>query len=152
MNAAQSKSKSVIAEINITPLTDIFLVLLIIVIVVAPIASQHRKDIHPPKIGGGAALSKDALVVEITKEDVFYVDNVAVPEEGLEKILAAYVPKEGEKNLVIHADKQSRGRSFLMVLDLAKKTNFERVMLSGEVQGESAQNAPAPDVKEGDGA
>lgn len=151
MNTAQSKSKSVIAEINITPLTDIFLVLLIIVIVVAPIASQHRKDIHPPKIGGGAALAKDALVVEITKEDAFFVDSVAVLSEELEKIFQAYEPSEGEKNLVIHADKQSRGRSFLTVLEVAKKTNFEHVMLSGEVQGEAVQSAPIPAVKEGGG-
>lgn len=60
MNHVDRGKKHVFGEINITPLTDIFLVFSIIVIVVAPIANQ-RRDIKIPKITTGAGIEQEWL-------------------------------------------------------------------------------------------
>lgn len=58
MNHVDRGKKHVFGEINITPLTDIFLVLLIIVIVVAPYMTNARRDIKMPRITTGDSVEQ----------------------------------------------------------------------------------------------
>ncbi len=79
--------RTVFNEINITPLTDIFLVLLIIMMVVAPMMRQQQADIQPPDLISGQPVDQDKLTVEITGQGQFFVDGEATPAEGLTTVL-----------------------------------------------------------------
>jgi len=79
--------KQVFNEINITPLTDIFLVLLIIMMVVAPLVHQMRADVKPPEIASGTQVEQNRLTVEVTSDGAVYVEGVEASPDNLAETL-----------------------------------------------------------------
>ena len=67
--------KALFTEINITPLTDIFLVLLIIMMVVAPTFQSVDNSISIPEVNSGVAIEQGKVVVSVTKDGTIYVDS-----------------------------------------------------------------------------
>ncbi|MCC6153560.1 MAG: biopolymer transporter ExbD [Candidatus Hydrogenedentes bacterium] len=141
MNHVDRGKKHVFGEINITPLTDIFLVLLIIVIVVAPIANQ-RRDIKIPKITTGAGIEQEWLTVEIASDGSLYIDAALVKPEELTETLKTRLASLPDKFLVVRGDRTSKSKAVMELFQAAKEAGFERVMLAGEAEMGSA--APAP--------
>ena len=72
-----SESRGEFNEINITPLTDIFLVLLIIMMVIAPMLDQQGLNLTVPENVEEQVHNKDLkiLTVQITEDNGFYIDN-----------------------------------------------------------------------------
>ena len=66
--------KKIFSEINITPLTDIFLVLLIIMMVVAPTFQSMDNAISIPEINSGVSIEQTNAEVAITKEGLMYIN------------------------------------------------------------------------------
>jgi biopolymer transport protein ExbD len=149
MQAAGRKGKQLFNEINITPLTDIFLVLLIIMMVVAPMMQQVRQDIKPPSLKNGENVDQNKLTVEITRNGSIYVQGQETPPDRLlttlreqEARLAAgagstkAVSGEGDKaqakNLIIRADKATRSGQVLKIFDAARDAGFAKVTVAGE--------------------
>jgi len=159
MQAAGRNHKQVFNEINITPLTDIFLVLLIIMMVVAPMMQQVRKDIKPPTLGHGSAIEPNKLTVEVSDKGTFYVQGLETKPEELsgmmkeqEAILqakekgnnakanaiaegeagASAEDSSNEKLLVIRADKATKSGQVLKVFEAARDAGFTKVTVAGE--------------------
>jgi biopolymer transport protein ExbD/biopolymer transport protein TolR len=155
MQTAGRNNKQVFNEINITPLTDIFLVLLIIMMVVAPMMQQVRKDILPPKIQSGSAVEQNKLTVEIAKDGAIYVQGQPTTTEQLATTLktqedqllaktggqqqAANAPADNtdaaqqqEKNLIIRADKETKRGQVLKIFEAARDAGFTKVTVAGE--------------------
>lgn len=151
--------KQVFNEINITPLTDIFLVLLIIMMVVAPMMQQLRKDIKPPQLSNGTPVEQGKLMVEISKDGSIYVMGKETSKDQLagtlkeqeEQIIAktggeqnASKPAEGsdsmEKNLIIRADKTTKSGEVLKVFEAARDAGFTKVTVSGEALSDARQS------------
>jgi biopolymer transport protein ExbD/biopolymer transport protein TolR len=139
-----AKAPQVFNEINITPLTDIFLVLLIIMMVVAPMVQQMRADINVPKIQAGNNVEPGKLTVEVTKEGQFYVTGAETPEAQLGETLKAKMPTEkdetGHKTVVIRADRETRSRAVMQVLQAARSAGFEKVTVAGESLEQTRQD------------
>jgi biopolymer transport protein ExbD/biopolymer transport protein TolR len=169
MKTAGRKGKQVFNEINITPLTDIFLVLLIIMMVVAPMMNQVRADIKPPQIQSGSAVEQNKLTVEIAQDGALYVQGKPTTSDQLTETLKAQeallLEKTGgnnksaeaaktdakaeqeEKNLIIRADKATKSGEVLKIFEAARDAGFTKVTvagepLSGERQSELQQAAP----------
>ena len=67
------KNKGIFNEINITPLTDIFLVLLIIMMVIAPSFQSIDTDINIPEINSGTAVEQKNAEISVTKQGKYYI-------------------------------------------------------------------------------
>jgi len=154
MQVAGRNHKQVFNEINITPLTDIFLVLLIIMMVVAPMMQQLRKDIKPPTLGHGSAIEPNKLTVEVSESGTYYVQGKETAPDGLSTALKeqqailetqakdgvkaqAAATAEGEnaaaeKLLVIRADKSTKSGQVLKVFEAARDAGFTKVTVAGE--------------------
>ncbi len=132
MSAASHKK--VFYEINITPLTDIFLVLLIIMMVVAPILTNARRDIKTPNITSGNQINQEWPVLEISPDSQFFVKGQIIRESDLTETLKAQRPADASKEnvLLLRADKIVKSHKVLKVLEAAKEAGFERVVLAGE--------------------
>ena len=141
MNHVDRGKRHVFGEINITPLTDIILVLLIIVIVVAPIANQ-RRDIKIPKITTGAGIEQEWLTVEIASDGSLYIDAALVKPEELTDTLKTRLASLPDKFLVVRGDRTSKSKAVMELFQAAKEAGFERVMLAGEAETDGAAQAP----------
>lgn len=142
MNHVDRGKKHVFGEINITPLTDIFLVLLIIVIVVAPFMANQRRDIKIPKITTGAGIEQKWLTVEIASDGSFYIDAALVKPEELTETLRTRLASLPEKFLVVRGDRASKSKTVMELFQSAKEAGFERVMLAGEAEEGSVETPP----------
>lgn len=127
-----SKSRENFNEINITPLTDIFLVLLIIMMVVAPMFQNVDQNIEVPEINSGLSVEEKELIVSITKNGEFYVNKVPTTKENLVQELTTIKDKSGEKSLILRADKLTKNKDVLTVIQAAQSAGLEKLTIAGE--------------------
>lgn len=120
------------SEINITPLTDVFLILFLIMIVIAPLINQTALKLDPPKAENGKTVSSKvkAIIVEVSKEGLIAINNKKLSEEPFEaddvnsvvtKELEAILedPKYSDSPLNIVADAETTQKYVVGVMDAA---------------------------------
>lgn len=120
------------SEINITPLTDVFLILFLIMIVIAPLINQTALKIDPPKAEHGKAVASKGKVInlEIDAEGMIAINNKKLsdkaidPEEvsgkvreRLEEILEDPAYKDVPLNIV--ADAETKQKYMVGAMDAA---------------------------------
>lgn len=133
MSIKTSKGKDALfTEINITPLTDIFLVLLIIMMVVAPTFQSMDKSINIPEINSGVAVEQKNATVAVTKEGVMYINGKEIKPENLTSELVAIRDSLEKKEVVVKADTQAKSSEIMKVMDSAKEAEYTKLVLAGE--------------------
>lgn len=123
---------SIFTEINITPLTDIFLVLLIIMMVIAPMFNDANKDIQVPTINAGQSVEDNRLTVEVTREGGIFVNGEQVSPEALTGKLQAILPQLEKKELIVRADGATHSGEVLKVFESASAAGYEKLTIAGE--------------------
>ncbi len=132
--------KKTFGDINITPLTDVFLVLLVVVIIAAPALSKVHNGITTPQVNKAVTLKKTWLVAEVDKAGLVFVDGQQVPEAQLKEYLASRLVSLPEKNIVVRGDETTQSGVILQVLRAAKDAGFEQGFIAGQI----ARVNPAP--------
>ena len=133
-SSAGSRQKKIVDEINITPLTDVFLVLLVIMMVVAPMARRVQNEIRPPEIVSGVPGSQTDTIIEIAKDGHYLVDGATVPAEQLQTVLKQAVTQRGQRQAAVRADRTVKSRWILDAMDAAQAAGFERMTVVGAVE------------------
>jgi biopolymer transport protein TolR len=126
-------------DINITPLVDVMLVLLVVFMVTAPLLATGLR-VELPQVDATDAPVKDTkLVVTVTKEEkiLFGEDDVT---GNVEDILATNPRVQKEKELYIRADKNARYGIVARVVAAARAAGVEGLNLL--VEPEPEENAP----------
>lgn len=118
------------AEINITPLTDVFLVLLIIFMVTTPLIMTAGVKIKMPRTEALPALTERDVIIGITAGRRFYVNNVEVDEGRLSGYLRE-MDLTG-KMVVVQADLSLRHGLVMKVMDIAKQAGAEKLAVATE--------------------
>jgi biopolymer transport protein ExbD len=132
MHLGAKHKKKLVDEINITPLTDVFLVLLIIMIVVTPMMKLTQK-LQLPEIEGGDKVEQAKLIVEVTQDGKFFVDGVETP--GDVNALADALKKGRDKIpgddkwLLVQADRYAKSKATLLLLEAAREAEFKRLTI-----------------------
>jgi biopolymer transport protein ExbD len=96
----------IFAEINITPLTDIFLVLLIIFMVTSSVIANTGKNVKLPEAQQTSSTPPKAVNVTIAKDGTIQVDGAAVKREALRGALEAALAKTEEKQVILRGDRE----------------------------------------------
>jgi biopolymer transport protein TolR len=99
------KSRMVMSEINVTPLVDVMLVLLIIFMVTAPMMQQGLEIELPETAASGVSTSEEPFVLVINKSKRITVGGQNIPIGDLQKRLQAIFEKRPNKQIYIQADK-----------------------------------------------
>lgn len=130
--AMSSKKGKLFTEINITPLTDIFLVLLIIMMVVAPTFQSMDNNIAVPEINSGVAIEQNKAEVAITKEGLMYVNGKQISSDALVDELLAIKDMLEKPEVVVKADAQVKSSEIMKVMNAAQDAEYKKLIVAGE--------------------
>jgi biopolymer transport protein TolR len=112
--------EEVISGINVTPLVDVTLVLLIIFMVTATYIVRESIEVELPRAASGGESVGVMLNVVLTREAKIYVDGVETDERGLERKVAEALSRDKDARAVISADKNALHGSVVRVIDVIK--------------------------------
>ena len=133
MSIKTSKGKDALfTEINITPLTDIFLVLLIIMMVVAPTFQSNDNSISVPEINSGVSIEQRNATVSVTKEGKMYINGKAINPNQLTSELLAIKDSLEKKEVVVKADEKVKSSEIMEIMNSAKEAEYKKLTLAGE--------------------
>lgn len=122
----------VISEINITPLTDVMLVLLVIFMVTTPLLMIDSLKVKLPRAVTSGAETAPGVTVTITREGIISINGERTPAAGLEAALGEAIEGSGTKTVIIKADEGSRHGVVVRVLDLARSSGAEKLSIATE--------------------
>jgi biopolymer transport protein ExbD len=120
----------IFAEINITPLTDIFLVLLIIFMVTSSVIANTGKNVKLPEAQQASSTPPKAVNVTIATDGTIQVDGDVVRRETLRAALEAALAKTEEKQVILRGDKDIVYGEAVYVLDQAQLAGAEGFALA----------------------
>jgi biopolymer transport protein ExbD len=121
--------EGIVAEINITPLTDIFLVLLIIFMVTTSVISNQGKEVDLPN-SAVASTTPTGVSVTVTSDGGIEVDGKAVSKEALPEALKAALDKAREKIVILRGDKKVLLGQAVNILDVAQQAGAKGIALA----------------------
>jgi biopolymer transport protein ExbD len=113
-------------QINVIPLVDVMLVLLVIVLTTATFISTGQIPVDLAKATEAADRKDVPLVITLTSQGEMYLNDSAVPENGL-RIVLERQPRESL--VVVRADKVTILERFVQVVDELKSLGFGQVSL-----------------------
>ncbi len=119
-------------EINITPLTDIFLVLLIIMMVIAPLLDQQGLNLTVPEMVSQEQIKNNnskVLSVTITSDDKYYVNNKEITQDDLGKTLKS-LAKDYPDGMMIEADGNSSHGAVVKLMDDARNSGITSISVT----------------------
>ncbi len=132
MAFSSKKKKQLFTEINITPLTDIFLVLLIIMMVVAPSFQSMDNAVEVPEVNNGINIEEAKVTVSITKDGTMYVNGERIQNAQLtDKLIAAKTDPE-KAEVVVKADKAIKSSTIMNVMNAAQNAEYKKLVVAGE--------------------
>jgi len=109
-----------INEINVTPLVDIMLVLLIIFMVTATYIVHESIEIQLPRAAHGGETTNQTFAVMVTKEDQIYLNGIQVTDSGLVAEVQKAAAAGADIQAVIGGDKAASHGAVTHVLDVLK--------------------------------
>lgn len=117
-----SSRRRLIAEMNLVPLIDVSLILVIIFMVLTPILVNHQLTVKLPAASSGAPASSDASVtIQITRSGAVTIEGTAVRWEQVEREMTLRLSKSAGKTVLVQADRLVPVEKVVAVLDYAKK-------------------------------
>jgi len=118
-------------EINITPLTDIFLVLLIIMMVIAPMLDQQGLNLAVPEIVNQEEIVKDSKIMNftVTNDNKYIFDGAEIASADLEKTVSDSM-KDYPDGLLIQVDDDAEHGAVVKLMDSARNVGVTSISLS----------------------
>ena len=132
MAFSSSDNKKLFTEINITPLTDIFLVLLIIMMVIAPSFQTIDTDINIPEINSGTAVEQKNAEISVTKQGNYYINGKPISASDLVNELMALKPTLEKAEVVVKADTATKSSEIQKIMKAAQEAEYGKLVLAGE--------------------
>ena len=125
----EAPDDGVVAEINITPLTDVFLVLLVIFMVTTSVVANQSKNVDLP----GAEVSDttpEGVTVEVTPDGIITVNAIEVTTESLFQALEGALETSRDKIVILRGDRAVMLGEAVNILDIAQQAGAKGIALA----------------------
>lgn len=139
MKMSGSERNETIAEINVVPLVDIVLVILIIFMVSAPVFIKSSINVTLPKAASGAEGAKSPLNITINVDGQIDLNGAPVSKEELFVLVRALIQTEPQTPAIISADKDVAHGKVIEVVDGLQLSGVTKFAINVD----SEQSAPA---------
>jgi biopolymer transport protein TolR len=126
--AANGRTQTALADINITPLVDVVLVLLIIFMVTAPIL-QSGIEVSVPKTRTVKEITEERLVVSIDKQQRVFLGNDPININDIATQIRQKVRDPQHQSIFIRADEDVPFGAFATVMDAVKQSGITNVSI-----------------------
>jgi biopolymer transport protein ExbD len=118
--AGSTRRRGIIAEINVTPLVDIMLVLLIIFMLTAQLIVKQAIEVDLPSASKGATPKPTMLAITVTRDGALYLNDKTVTPDGLRDAVRVAVAADPKTQATIAGDKSVSYGRVVWVLDVVK--------------------------------
>jgi biopolymer transport protein ExbD len=118
--AATARRRGIIAEINVTPLVDIMLVLLIIFMLTAHLIARQAIEIELPRAAQSTAVPPTTLAIALKADGAIYLNDKPVTPAALREAIKASVARDPKTQAVVAGDKRVSHGRVVWVLDTVK--------------------------------
>lgn len=115
-----------LSEINVTPLVDVMLVLLIIFIVTAPLLT-HKVKLNLPKVTTQASTVQNPMVVSLTSAEALYLDGEPISGPGLEAALKRNLAQGIEPTVELRADGELHYQHVVRLMALIQNAGVTKI-------------------------
>lgn len=123
----------IVAEINITPLTDIFLVLLIIFMITSSAMIESGGRVNLPKAVATRSETRGTTVTLTPKHEIF-VNQKKVTEASLEKTLQEALSASPDKTVILRGDKDVLLGDTVKVMSIIKRAGASEIAIAAETE------------------
>ncbi len=117
------------SEINITPFTDVVLVLLIIFMITSPLLITRGMKVKLPRSSTTEQLNSKTIKVYLTADDHVFINDNPVSYGDVQKVLQQEFIKENTTEIVIDADKNTLLGSVVQLLDILKQSGASKLLI-----------------------
>jgi biopolymer transport protein TolR len=118
---------SLISDINVTPLVDVMLVLLIIFMVTAPMMTHGVKVDLPETESKSIKTAEDPLILSITRNKEIFIEDYKVELDGLGDKLSKIFANRAAKEILLQADKSVSYGFVMTVMSQVKEAGITKV-------------------------
>jgi biopolymer transport protein TolR len=126
--ASNGRTQTSLADINITPLVDVVLVLLIIFMVTAPVL-QSGIEVSVPKTRTVKEITEERLVISVDKQQRVFLGNDAVNINEIAAKLRQKIRDPKHQSIFIRADENVPFGAFATVMDAVKQSGIVNVSI-----------------------
>lgn len=135
----EGDDEEIVAEINVTPLTDIFLVLLIIFMVTSSVIVEEGKNIDLPDASVAEDTEPKGVTVSMNAEGEITVNDVVAAEGTVLRLLEIAIEKAEDKIVILRGDTSVALGRAVNVLDLAQQAGAKGIAISTEQPTEALE-------------
>jgi biopolymer transport protein TolR len=122
---------SIVSDINITPLTDIFLVLLIIFMVTSAAMVESGAKISLPEVDTTSSQPRE-ITITVTPANEIYVNSNLTAYEDLENVLRGLVSARPDIPVVLEGDREVLFGQAVKILSIAQKAGATQIAIAAE--------------------
>ena len=136
--------RTTMSEINVTPMVDVMLVLLIIFMVTAPLIQQGVKVNLPETRAAPVESNEKKLVLSVDASRRVFLGDVEIPLDDLEEKLKTNAKAQADKEIYLHADKEIPYGVVVEVMAAAQRAGIGNLgMITDPVSSGRKKGAPA---------
>ena len=115
-----------LAEINIIPLVDVTLVLLLIFMLTAPLM-YRGVDVNLPKTSGKPTTVEERMVLTLSKDQTIYLNDKLIPMASLEQALRDMFKNRQDKTMYLRADQALQYGFVVETMDRVRRSGIEKL-------------------------
>jgi biopolymer transport protein ExbD len=130
---SSDENSGILSEINITPLTDIFLVLLIIFMITSSAMIESGGKVNLPKAVATQSESRGTTVTLTPKHEI-YVNQKKVSEENLETTLKDALNGSADKTVILRGDRDVLLGDTVKVMSIIKRAGASEIAIAAEAE------------------
>jgi biopolymer transport protein ExbD/biopolymer transport protein TolR len=145
--AIRNEGSKVSSDINVTPMVDVMLVLLVIFMVITPML-QHGVNVNMAKVNNPLAMpdadKEDALLVVVMQDGKIYFGTDQVNLDGLTQKVKDRLSNRVDKRVYLRADARARFKYVVDVVDNVRSAGVDQLGLLTEQKKTTTTSTPLP--------
>jgi len=127
----EKTDEDIVAEINITPLTDIFLVLLIIFMITSSALIESGANINLPEVSKTETVSRN-VVVALTTSGKIFINQKEITKDNFEAELKKALSESNTKVVILEGDKDALLGDAVKLISQAKEAGAKEIAIAAE--------------------